>query len=71
MASESCIVQFEQPENYDVISNYADSVRVSYGDIRELRPPVAQVHQALEALLQNARFERNTANEGYVRALLE
>jgi len=71
MDSESCIIQFEQPEAYEVISNYADSVRASYGDIRELRPPVEEVHQALDAFLENARFERNTTNEGYVRALLE
>jgi len=71
MASGSCVVQFAQPENYDLIIQFANGARTSFEEIRQSRPDVGKVQAALEAFLNNARFDNCTPNQGYIDALLQ
>ena len=70
MNNQRCIVTFEEPAFYKVISNYADSSRYSFGSIRKLRPKDQQaVKQALDEFLNNSLFQNCKPNEGYIEAL--
>jgi hypothetical protein len=70
MNDPRCIVTFEQPAAYKVISSYADSARNSFGAIRKLRPKDQQaIKQALDESLNNSLFQNCTPNAGYIEAL--
>jgi aryl-phospho-beta-D-glucosidase BglC (GH1 family) len=69
MESPKNIVSVPQPPLYDSLIRYAEAPRNSYKDIRALTPDKKAIRQALDAFLENCRFERCVINEGYVKAL--
>jgi hypothetical protein len=70
MNDKRCIISFEQPATYKMISNYADSSRDSFGAIRKLRPKDQQaIKGALDEFLNNSLFQNCKPNDGYIEAL--
>ena len=63
------IMNFQEPENYHLISNYAKSDRSSYAKMRENRPDVVKVQKSLNAYLENSLYKNNFPNKGYSKAL--
>ena len=63
------IMNFNEPEDYHLITKYADSDRSTYAKMRENRPDVLKVQKALNAYLENSLFKNNFPNNGYVKAL--
>lgn len=63
------IMNFEEPRDYYLISDYAESDRSSYKKIRENRPDIQKVQQALNGFLNNCQFKNNYVNNGYTEAL--
>ena len=60
---------FEEPEDYHLIPKYALSDRSSYAKIRENRPDVLKVQNALNKYLENSLYQNNFPNKGYSRGL--
>lgn len=63
------IMNFEEPEDYHLITKYADSDRSSYAKMRENRPDILKIQKALNAYLENSLYKNNFPNKGYVKAL--
>lgn len=63
------IMNFEQPQDYHLISKYAESDRSTYAKMRENRPDILKVQKALNEYLENSLFENNFPNKGYSKAL--
>jgi len=63
------IMNFEEPEDYNLISAYAQCDRSTYKNIRENRPDVLKVQRALNEFLENSLYKNNFPNNGYVKAL--
>ena len=63
------IMNFKEPEDYHLITQYADSDRSTYAKMRENRPDVIKVQKALNAYLENSLYKNNYPNKGYVKAL--
>jgi endoglucanase len=63
------IMNFEEPEDYVIISNYAKSNRSSFAKMRENRPDVVKAQKALNAYLENSLYRNNFPNKGYNSAL--
>lgn len=63
------IMNFEEPQYYHLISEYAKSDRSSYKKRRENRPDTEKVQIALNEFLENSLFKNNFQNEGYIKAL--
>lgn len=63
------IMNFNQPEDYYLITEYAKSDRSSYKKIRENRPNTVKVQKALNEFLENSLYENCFPNTGYSTAL--
>jgi len=63
------IMNFNEPESYHLISDYAKSDRSSYKKMRENRPNIPEVQKALNKYLENSLYKNNFVNKGYVNAL--
>lgn len=63
------IMNFNEPEDYHLITKYANSDRSTYAKMRENRPDVLKVQKALNAYLENSLYKNNYPNKGYVKAL--
>lgn len=63
------IMNFEEPENYSLISDYAKADRSSYEATRKNRPDVIEVQKALNEFVKNCNFTNCFENTGYVTAL--
>lgn len=64
------IMNFEEPEHYRLISQYAVSERFTYRGVRENRPDsLAYVQQALNQFNTNSLFQNSFPNKGYCSAL--
>ena len=62
-------MNFKEPENFAVISAYAESDRSSYESTRNNRPDIVKVQQALNEYVENARYKNNFQNKGYIEGL--
>ena len=62
-------MNFEEPEDYKLISGYATSDRSSYKMIRENRPDISKIQKALNQFVQNSKYKNNFQNTGYIKAL--
>jgi hypothetical protein len=62
-------VQFNKPDHYDLIIEYAESDRATYKNIREQRPDVNKVKSALNDFITNSKYENCFPNDGYIEAL--
>lgn len=69
MDATSCLVQFDKPEFFDLIIKYANSPRNSFKDVRDLKPDVDKVRNALNKFLENCKFENCKLNKEYLKAL--
>jgi hypothetical protein len=63
------IMNFQEPEDYHLISNYSKSDRSSYKMIRENRPDIIKVQKALSEFIENCQYKNNFQNTGYIKAL--
>lgn len=63
------IMNFKEPENYHLITTYAESDRSSYENVRKNRPDVSKVQIALNEFTENCLFKNNFPNHGYIKAL--
>lgn len=63
------IMNFDEPEDYKLISEYAQSDRSNYKNIRENRPDIPKVQNALNEYLKNSLYKNNYPNKGYSKAL--
>jgi len=63
------IMNFNEPEEYHIISEYANSDRSTYLKVRENRPDVIKVQKALNEFLENSLYKNNFVNNGYTGAL--
>ena len=63
------IMNFNEPQDYYLIKEYAKNDRSSYKSIRKNRPDVLKVQSALNEYLKNALYKNNYPNKGYNQAL--
>ena len=63
------IMNYDEPEMYHLISDYAKSDRSSYAKMRENRPNISEAQQALNEFLENSLYKNNFVNNGYTKAL--
>lgn len=63
------IMNFDQPEEYSTIVEFAEGDRKTFEAIRNNRPPVDKSIQTLEEFNTNSLFENCYPNTGYVEAL--
>ncbi|WP_445735600.1 glycoside hydrolase family 5 protein [Mariniflexile sp.] len=63
------IMNFNEPENYHLITEYAKSDRSTYAKIRENRPHIVEVQKALNQFLENSLYKNNFVNKGYTKGL--
>ncbi len=63
------IMNFDEPEDYHLISEYSLSDRSSYSKIRENKPDQVKVQKALNDFLEKALYKNNYQNTGYIKAL--
>jgi aryl-phospho-beta-D-glucosidase BglC (GH1 family) len=69
MNNTSGIMNFEEPEEYHLISDYAKSDRSSYKMMRENRPDIDKVQKALNEFILHSQYKNNFQNPGYIKAL--
>jgi aryl-phospho-beta-D-glucosidase BglC (GH1 family) len=70
MDNTRCMVSFKRPDNYNIITAYADTIRNSFKEIQQNRPhDMKAVQKALSDFLVNCRFENCYMNNDYIKAL--
>ncbi len=70
MDNTRCMVSFKRPDNYNIITAYADTIRSSFKEIQQNRPhDMKAVQKALSDFLVNCGFENCYMNNGYIKAL--
>ncbi len=69
MNNSSGIMNFDEPEHYQIVTTYAKSDRSSYAAIRTNRPPLNKIQDALNLFLVNCQFKNNYPNVAYVKSL--
>jgi len=63
-------VQFNVPEFYDQVIQYAETPKRNFEEIRKARPKkIEEIRKALDGFLLNCRFENCRPNKGYIEAL--
>lgn len=67
--SDRGVVSIKQPEDYDLIKEFADSFQLSYEYIREHRPEINKVKDVLKNYLENCKIHNCVVNENYLKAL--
>ncbi|REE80761.1 cellulase (glycosyl hydrolase family 5) [Lutibacter oceani] len=63
------IMNFNEPEDYHLISEYAKSDRSSYAKVRENRPDIVKVQKALNKYVENSLYKNSYVNKGYTKGL--
>ncbi|KUO68201.1 MAG: glycosyl hydrolase family 5 [Lutibacter sp. BRH_c52] len=63
------IMNFNEPEDYHLITKYAESDRSSFAKMRENRPDILKIQKALNDYLENSLYKNNFPNKGYIKAL--
>jgi len=63
------IMNFKQPENYELITKYAEIDRSSFENIRKNMPDKTKVQKALNQYLENCLYKNNFQNKGYIEGL--
>ncbi len=70
MANTHCMISFKQPEDYNLISAYADTTHNSFKEIQQNRPSnIKAIKKALADFLITCQFENCYMNKGYIKAL--
>jgi hypothetical protein len=63
------IMNFKQPDDFPLITKYAESDRSSFEKVRENMPDRAKVQKALNDYLENCLYKNNYQNNGYIEGL--
>jgi endoglucanase len=63
------IMNFNQPADYPLITQYADSDRSSFENIRKNMPDRAKVQKALNSFLEQCQYKNCFQNKGYIEGL--
>lgn len=63
------IMNFKQPEDYSLITKYAESDRSSFEKVRENMPDRVKAQKALNQFLENSLYKNNFQNKGYIKGL--
>lgn len=63
------IMNFEQPQDYELIINYGKSEPYSYKKIRDNRPDSDSVNVVLKTYLENCLYKNCFQNKGYINGL--
>lgn len=69
MDSPRCVVTFDRPGGWDVVTAYASSSRQSFESIRVLRPRPEAAPRILLEFVEQSRFKNVRPNQGYIEAL--
>lgn len=69
MESTRGIVSINQPDNFDLIIDFAENSDFDYGSIRDNRPDFEKVKSALRQYLENCKLKNCKVNDGYIEAL--
>lgn len=69
MNNLSGIMNFNEPEDYHLITEYAKSDRSSYAKVRENSQDIGRVQKALNQYLENSLYKNNFVNKGYTEGL--
>jgi len=63
------IMNFKQPEDYPLITNYAASDRSNFEKIRTNMPDRVKVQKALNGFLESSQYKNCFQNKGYIEGL--
>lgn len=63
------IMNFKQPEDYPLITKFAEADRGSYEKVRNAMPDRAKAQQALNGFLENCVYKNCFQNKGYIEGL--
>ena len=66
----SCWMGIRRPENWDLVVDFAEADRSSFGAIREARPDQKKALEALQGYAEAALFENCIEQTGYINSLL-
>lgn len=69
MDSSRGAISINQPDNFDLIINFANSNSFDYGSIRDNRPDFEKVKSALNEYLENCKLKNCVINDEYIKAL--
>jgi hypothetical protein len=69
MDNNHCIVQIQQPENFDLVQNYANGIYKEWIDKVKAHPNNEKTHKALFQYLENCQFKNCKPSEFYHKAL--
>jgi aryl-phospho-beta-D-glucosidase BglC (GH1 family) len=69
MDATSCIRAFQRPSHWDEIAAFAKVCWVDPEAIKKHRPPLEHSRAALKEFITNVRFQNNSVNGGYIKAL--
>lgn len=62
-------MNFVQPADWPLITQYAESDRSSFENIRKNMPDRVKVQEALNQFIENSRYKNNFQNKGYIEGL--
>lgn len=63
------VVSINKPEDWDVISKFAETPRTTFDEVRKARPPKQKIKKALGEYLEHIKFQNCHINDGYLKAL--
>ncbi len=70
MDSQSNIITFRQPDNYQKIVDYSKTNRNSFQEVRKAAVQnKEEIEKILKMMITNSRFENCIPNNGYIKAL--
>jgi endoglucanase len=69
MGSSRCMRTIPDPENWEIIVEFTQDPRLTYREIRTVRPDQNMVKEAMMQLVENMKFKNNHLNDGYISAM--
>ncbi len=69
MGSSRCMRTIPNPENWEKIVEFTQDPRLTYREIRTVRPDQNMVKEAMMQLVENMKFKNTQLNEGYISAM--
>jgi endoglucanase len=69
MGSSRCMRTIPDPENWEIIVEFTQDPRLTYREIRTVRPDQHMVKEAMMQLVENMKFKNNHLNDGYISAM--
>jgi endoglucanase len=69
MDSQRCLVTFDRPLHWDLLTKFAKTPHAGYISLRNTRPSIDSVRTALYEFIRLGQFKNCRLNEGYAKAL--